>query len=172
MPLESKRLAIHAKRFLRGHKHKEGAPNQTDLRKAISSAYYALFHELASAGSSEFIGSTKKHSPIFALAYRSFQHGRMKQVCDALKSGRVSPRHAAALGLQTFSPEIAICASAFVELQQKRHLADYDPGWSVSLTEATALVALSSAARRRLVAADKEERRLFLALLLFDFPRA
>jgi len=39
-----------------------GAARQVDLRRAISNAYYAVFHGLLAAAADEFIGRARRHS--------------------------------------------------------------------------------------------------------------
>lgn len=64
-----------------------GAPRQADLRRAISNAYYSLFHAVATAAADDFVGRTKRSSPRYALVYRSIDHGSLRKLCeDAVKS--------------------------------------------------------------------------------------
>jgi len=44
-----------------------GAPRQADLRRAISSAYYAVFHAIMAEAADDFVGSTHRHTPRYAL---------------------------------------------------------------------------------------------------------
>ena len=83
-------------------------PKQASLRRAISTAYYALFHLLVS----EAVGYWKLKGQRPALA-RAFDHGKMKHASNGCKSA---------------DPNLQKVADAFVELQQARHLADYDGG--------------------------------------------
>jgi hypothetical protein len=79
------------------------------LRRAVSSAYYALFHLLIEESCGNWLHAT--HRPRLS---RQFDHGRMKAASDALakKSAR---------GTDAF-----VVANTFVYLQQRRHEADYD----------------------------------------------
>jgi hypothetical protein len=89
-------------------------PRQTSLRRAVSSAYYAVFHALARSCADELIGVTRANSVPWTRTYRALQHGEAK---NAFKDRAV-------LELE---PGIAIFASAFITLQEQRHIADYDP---------------------------------------------
>lgn len=80
-------------------------PKQASLRRAVSTAYYALFHLLVSDGVSYW--KIERQRPAFA---RSFEHRKMKGVCKA----------------KYVNPDLQAIADAFVELQQARHFADYD----------------------------------------------
>jgi hypothetical protein len=51
-----------------------GATRQVDLRRAISSAYYAVFHGVLAAAADEFVGRTKRAALEYSLAYRSIDH--------------------------------------------------------------------------------------------------
>lgn len=81
-------------------------PRQANLRRSVSTAYYALFHLLVSEAVSYW--RLERHRAMLA---RSFEHGRMKRVCNNCPQQNT--------GLRSV-------AEAFVELQQARHSADYD----------------------------------------------
>jgi hypothetical protein len=49
----------------------ETEPRQTDLRRAISAAYYALFHFTLAAASDLFVGRDKRSTPEYRMTYRS-----------------------------------------------------------------------------------------------------
>jgi uncharacterized protein (UPF0332 family) len=84
-------------------------PKQANLRRAVSTAYYALFHLLVS----EAVGYWRLERQRSLLA-RSFDHKKMKGVCNNFRSQK--PQNA----------ELLAVAEAFLDLQQSRHLADYD----------------------------------------------
>jgi len=50
------------------------------IRRAISSAYYALFHVILRAAAERFAGAGHETSAVFALIYRNFDHRRMADV--------------------------------------------------------------------------------------------
>ncbi len=41
--------------------NRRGHPRQAELRRAVSTAYYAMFHSLARCGADLVAGSTKQH---------------------------------------------------------------------------------------------------------------
>jgi hypothetical protein len=90
----------------------EGKPRQTSLRRAISSAYYALFHALAALCADELVGHSKSWS-VYAPIYRTLDHGRAKDVFKRLLIG--------------YSASITTIGQTFILLQERRHAADYDP---------------------------------------------
>lgn len=91
-----------------------GRPRQAYLRRALSTTYYALFHALAKMCADELIGVTKAGTDAWVRVYRALEHGSAK---DALSQTSV----------QSMGPAAKAFSVAFVELQEKRHTADYDP---------------------------------------------
>jgi hypothetical protein len=66
-----------------------------------------------------------------------------------------------------FGASIVAFATAALELQEKRHNADYDPLIRVKTSDAQLAIKTARAALQRLNAASAAEREAFLALLLF-----
>lgn len=97
-------------------------PRQASLRRAISSAYYALFHLLADAGASILPGLP---IGLRTRARRAFTHRSMQEVCRQFAAGNLNPATAVLLP-NPLQPELRRVANAFVELQEARHTADYD----------------------------------------------
>ena len=88
---------------------------QSDLRRSISTAYYALFHALAKDGADLFVGaSASRPNAAWAQTYRAVEHGFARNACTQVRG----------LG---FPAPLVDCAETFVRLQQQRHVADYDP---------------------------------------------
>ena len=59
---------------------KRGRPPQIELRRAVSSTYYALFHCLAATGAETLVGRAGA-APAKRQTYRALQHGTAKQRC-------------------------------------------------------------------------------------------
>ena len=97
--------------------NRRGRPRQAELRRAVSTAYYALFHTLARCGADLVAGSTKQHRSqrAWQQAYRALDHGETRKRCTQK------------VRLAGFPPEIQVFAAVFVRLQKLRHWADYDP---------------------------------------------
>jgi hypothetical protein len=99
-----------------------GRPRATDLRGAVSSAYYAVFHTLTTAG------AVRQHSDaaVRNLVSRSFEHRGMKDVARqfANKSGKLWAFAVAVF--ETVPTELLLVAELFVRLQEARHRAEYD----------------------------------------------
>jgi uncharacterized protein (UPF0332 family) len=143
-----------------------GAPQQARLRKGISAAYYALFHRLVAGATDLLVGANARGSQRYSIVYRSFEHRRMAEVCRQVHSGRARAEDG-----DIFDARIRECANAFVELQENRHEADYEPSRRISLFDAKAAVSKARDAISTLENSPEDQRMLFLTPLHFK-PRA
>ena len=116
---------------------------EIDLRRAVSAAYYGLFHALSNESASLV---TSDNAVLRNQVRRSFNHRTMRSVCDTLVRGqsRALPPPYDRLMPETIDPYLFAVAEAFVELQEARHTADYDLQATFSRNEATRLTALAS----------------------------
>jgi hypothetical protein len=57
-------------------------PKQANLRRAVSSAYYALFHFLSEEAARSFVGAGPQDRVRRDLARRAVAHTRLKDVCQ------------------------------------------------------------------------------------------
>lgn len=144
-------------------------PSEVDLRRAVSAAYYGLFHALTLAGSSVFAGGGEN---LCFQATRAFSHTAVRKVCGAYVRSPLKPFPAGCerLNEQQPSPELLVVARTLELLQEGRYTADYDLSASFELEEVKHLVELAEAA---LTALEKVRTRpetiIFLtALLLAD----
>jgi hypothetical protein len=103
-------------------------PTQADLRRAVSAAYYALFHLLIH----ETVAHWSLDSSRDGLA-RMFEHRAMARASDRVLDTRFFP----------FTGEdpvvvqkLRMVAGDFNRLQDKRHIADYDNAGYWTFTEA------------------------------------
>jgi len=100
------------------------------MRRAISTAYYAVFHLMA--------GDFIEHwdlGPQRARLARMFTHQKMRDASFAPKDKK-NPTPA----------ELALSdiVAAFGQLQGDRHRADYDLGWSLGETDVDNAIALAT----------------------------
>jgi hypothetical protein len=116
---------------------RDGA-TQAELRRAVSTAYYALFHLLVSEATLNWSRDSSRN----ALG-RMFDHGMMKRASDRVADSKRTP----------FSSEdpravsgLRLVAEAFVDLQDLRRIADYDNGTFWNLLEAIDAVARAKSA--------------------------
>ena len=98
----------------------EGAnPTQAALRRAVSTAYYALFHLLIEDAAQRWQGSP---AALTALE-RSFQHGPMKNISLQFRNAAWTDWHGKS---QVVPLVLQNVARAFIDLQTDRHAADYN----------------------------------------------
>jgi len=111
------------------------------VRRAISTAYYAIFHLLTESGAAKLAN----HPGTRLLAGRAFNHGDMQKTAKAFKSGAGGLPDVLKIPFGGAVPlvptELVRVASAFVELQDARHVADYDPSRTYTRAVARAMVA-------------------------------
>lgn len=147
-----------------------GRPRQVDLRRAISSAYYGLFHYVLIKASDEFVGAAHRNTSRYGLVYRSIDHRSLRQLCAEVRkqtaSGKYRPYHPP----NGFGAELRTFADATIELQEKRHSADYGPLLRFQASDALSAVGTARTAIRRFERACDERRKAFLALLVWP-PR-
>jgi hypothetical protein len=112
-------------------------PRQASLRRAVSTAYYALFHLLVREASARLVTEPK----LRIMIARVFDHGEMKRASAGFASGSLPPhiQEAAGTGVAV-PPDLRLIAQAFSDLQVVRHLADYDLGRKWKRAESLKLV--------------------------------
>lgn len=143
-----------------------GPPRQANLRRAISSAYYGLFHFVLIAASDEFVGVTLRATGRYALVYRSVSHSWMAELCKEVKKPTLPKMYEPYAPSGGFGPELRSFGTAVVALQERRYSADYDPLARFQASDARFDVSTARAAVQRFDQADIEQRKLFLTLLV------
>jgi hypothetical protein len=146
-----------------------GRPRQVDLRRAVSSAYYGLFHAILAAAADEMIGAAYRSTENYALAYRSIDHRVLRVLCIEVQKAIPAKyrRYEPAGGFSRF---IRAVAASVVELQDARYAADYDPLVFLKRSDAALAVRTARRAVKRFDSATAKSRKAFLTLLLFP-PR-
>ena len=147
-----------------------GPPRQVDVRRAISASYYAVFHFILTRAADEFVGKTKRNEQRYALVYRSIDHRALKELCAETRKQTLSAkyqRHAPGNG---FGSNIQAFAGVLVDLQEKRHAADYDPSIRVPTSDAKLAISMAKSAIRRFDQSSPKRQKTFLTLLVFP-PR-
>lgn len=91
-----------------------GRPRQAELRRAMSAAYYALFHTLAHCCADRLAGSGRAGAA-WIQTYRALEHGHARNQCDNRSA------------MSAFPPEIQSFGRRFVFMQRQRQQADYSP---------------------------------------------
>ena len=124
-------------------------PTQADLSRAVSTAYYAVFHTLARQCADLLAGPVRRGDrTAWAQVYRSLEHGFAKKACLTASA-------------PDFVPDVIAFASVFAHLQERRHEADYDPVARVAVEEASELIIQAEEAIESFAGAPRAARRAF-----------
>ena len=127
-------------------------PTPEGRRRAVSTAYYALFHLLSNACADLIVGDSPEDraSDEWAQAYRSLDHGQVWRQCRQQVVSR-------------YHPGIRLFARTFHALQPERHEADYSARKSYDQAEANNIIDRAESAIAAFAAAPERERRRFIA---------
>lgn len=164
MPLADE-LLDHASRLI-------AAPAVADIdcRRAVSASYYAVFHLLSDAVGIQVSPPTPPG--MSGRIQRLLGHRPMRDAMAPFSDSNKWNTFSIGLGIPcVFSPDLAVISQAYAELQDARHLADYDvidANGSVDLSWASdcldkAKLAFDAWSRVK----STDEARLFLATLIF-----
>ena len=140
-------------------------PRHASLRRAVSTAYYAVFHLLTEEAAAQAGPATP--AGLRVALRRCLDHGPMKNAAQAFESGKF-PEQFSTLVATPVPAELIAIAKAFGRLQQQRHRADYDLLEPFSKAEAIeSLADASKVFSDWKVIRASEEARLFLAAWMF-----
>ena len=120
-------------------------PRQASLRRAVSGAYYALFHLLVDEATRPMFSGQGRAS-IRPIAGRAFHHATMKALARQFATRGEPAKLGPALNGQPVQPALADFANTFQDLQQARHEADYDLSRRFTRLEVRAFIALAERA--------------------------
>lgn len=125
-------------------------------RRAVSTAYYAVFHALASLCAAELLGSSAatRKTTEYERVYRALDHGSLK---TAFKSDPLK-KH----------PRLKPIGERVVELQSERTRADYLPGGRLyNEAECARLVQSAKSAVELIQQLPAADRRTLAVYLIF-----
>ena len=137
-----------------------GRPRETNLRRAVSTTYYALFHCLAACCADMLVGGAgaNRSRPAWRQVYRALQHRQASKRCTKPD-------------IQRFPDEVQDLANVFANMQRKRHDADYDPEAAFSKPDVIQGITEAEDTIRRFARVPPRARRAFAVYLLFDIRR-
>jgi hypothetical protein len=93
-------------------------PSQLTLRRAVSAAYYAVFHYLIAEATSNW-----SNAPLRTALGRAYDHGTMKTASNRI----LNPKDFPYAGEDpTVVANLRFVAQTFSQLQEDRHFADYN----------------------------------------------
>ena len=123
-------------------------PLQDSLRRAVSTAYYAMFHALAISNADCLVGTPydalTEHS--WSRAYRGLNHNTARR--NLLQDRAL------------FSSQIQQFADVFAQLQDLRHQADYDPNRTFTLPQTLDWIERAEDAIEGFMQSDVDERKM------------
>ncbi len=133
-------------------------PRQANLRRAVSTAYYALFHCLAENCADMLVGpsGTGRRESAWQQAYRALQHGTLRARCDNSRM------------MGTFPAEIQKLGEQILYMQPKRERADYHP--SETLEQPSVILDIEETEQRihDFRQANERDRRAFAVYVLLN----
>jgi len=115
-------------------------PRQGNLRRAVSTAYYALFHFLIERSSRTLFGSTGDRERFRRVMARAYGHSEMASVSRTFRGGNLPAYLNQTLGSVVIPDGLKAVAICFLRLQDQRHLAEYDLGAVYSRAEVLGLI--------------------------------
>ena len=124
-------------------------PRRTDLCRAVSTTYYALFHCLARTCADRLAGraGTSGNRAMWRRVYRAPEHRQAKARCASMPS--------------SFPDSVRQFGRTFATLQNKRHFADYDPDYRIGKAEVITDIHRARTAIDRFLATPANVRRDF-----------
>lgn len=141
-------------------------PRQVNLRRAVSAAYYALFHLLTEAATRSICARrTESLEPVIR---RTFEHRAMRRVCEQFARGTPPPHWDRATA--AVPDTLRRIARTFVDMQGNRHEADYDFSQKYTRSDVDNMIQQCEQALARwqkLRRADRPVTDSFLLALLF-----
>ncbi|MCY4653359.1 MAG: hypothetical protein OXC95_09375 [Dehalococcoidia bacterium] len=135
-----------------------GRPRQTELSRAVSCAYYALFHTLARCCADTRVG----------VSPASRSQGAWRQTYRALEHGPARSRCSRQIMLNRFPEEIQDFGRLFVGMQRGRHAADYDPDARFSRSDVLQFIEEAAGTITRFNRVAIRDRRAFAVYVLFS----
>lgn len=136
------------------------------MRRSVSTSYYALFHTVLTAAAERLFGAGEADTAGYAILYRTFNHGTMKQVCDGIARGELNLSLRQQLRRSSVHSDLRDFAISFVDLQARRQQADYDPYLQLSREDAETALDIAERAIAAFHRAPVDERADVLALML------
>lgn len=152
-------------RFLSQREAGRGRPKQASLRRAVSTAYYAVFHLLSADAAAQACPASP--AGLRERVQRSLTHEEMKKAANAFQANNL-PAHVAQLVVRPTAAALITVARSFVRLQEERHKADYDLTDQFDRTRVQGLVREAEQAFNDWNAIrNTDDARVFLASMMF-----
>jgi hypothetical protein len=149
-------------------------PRQASLRRAVSAAYYALFHRLIDDATRQSLGGSATRRRYRQALARAFGHSAMVKCCKSFAGGTFPRPVVDATGPVPVPLDLVLVAQTMVLLQQERHRADYNLSATFTRSEVQGLLlSLDQASAAWDRVREQDVARFFLAALpLWDSLRS
>lgn len=132
-------------------------PSEANLRRIISTCYYAVFHALAKCSADCLIGEdeTNRSNKAWVEVYRGLEHNHCKKTCE--HSRKIA-----------FPAEIKSFAKAFIQLQSARHDAHYNPNFKPTVANVALFIDIAKKSVNALEDVEMLDRRAFATWILIN----
>ena len=120
----------------------KGKPKQASLRRAISAAYYSVFHLVVADGARRIVDVPRLRN----VVARTFEHRKLLTIASAIERISTKPKEQHWLREHLSShiaPGLTSFCRTFVSLQDQRHDADYDAAATFTRSEVVGVVTLA-----------------------------
>ncbi len=116
--------------------------------------------------SDEFVGAIHRATLRYGLMHRRVDHRAIKDLCSVVSKGKPPVKYVPYVPSPGFGRPLLTFAGAFVDIQDRRHRADYDVGARYINLDALLAIGKGRSAVTGFKTADPDERRISLTLLL------
>jgi uncharacterized protein (UPF0332 family) len=158
-------LLEHAERLIAAPAGASTKPaTEEDFRRAISAAYYAVFHTVVGTIADLFSNLLDPTGSIYERIYRRPEHRDVNNCWGKYKTLCKEKGVEANLNLEKFD-------NGFKALYEKRSQADYNVTTLITHDDATTSIEIAHGAIQNFLAADEGARNVFLSLIVFP-PRS
>ncbi|MCC6524688.1 MAG: hypothetical protein IT373_18670 [Polyangiaceae bacterium] len=143
-------------------------PRQASLRRAVSAAYYSLFHLITRDGAAR-VSTIERLRPTIA---RAFEHAELAKAARGITNIRPGQDHWLAAHIDSVPPDLAMCCETFAALQERRHVADYDASTSLTRGDVLTLLQRASGAHSAWNRVSKSDAALVFVLAALKILRS
>jgi len=150
--------------------HETWRPRQSSLRRAVSAAYYALYHTLITDAATMLIEGGEMEG-LRKLLERTFTHEAIRDACRAFARGALPTEVAdgRAIPGSALDDDVRYVADVLVDLHQARYEADEDTRTELTRSTVTAQIGEVREAMRRWedIRRHNDARLLLVSMLLW-----